>query len=150
MKTVRIALGGAISLAAVTVFCTGLHHLVRAGTCASGGPYVSARPCAPGTGTWAFVLPIAVVAGLAGCWLAYSSHMRVFVWFATLGGFGATALVALRDGTATSGRPAVLGVGVALVVVAVSPLVLLALLRRDRPPPPLTPRRAFGGDDGPA
>ena len=148
MKTLRIAVGGAISLAAVTVFCTGLHHLVRGGTCASGGPYVSAHQCPPGTGTWAFLLPLAVVGGLAGCWLAYSSHMRAFVWFATLGGFGATALVALRDGTATSGRSAVLGTGVALIVVALLPLVLLALLKRDRMPPPVAPRRAFGRDDG--
>jgi hypothetical protein len=39
-----------------------IYHLARTGTCASGGPYVSARPCPPGTGTHI----LALVGGIFG------------------------------------------------------------------------------------
>ena len=38
-------LGMLVSLASLLVMTWALYHLVRTGTCASGGPYVSARPC---------------------------------------------------------------------------------------------------------
>ena len=39
-----------------------LYHLVRTGTCASGGPYVSARPCPSDTGA-KIVGPVTIGAG---------------------------------------------------------------------------------------
>jgi hypothetical protein len=43
--------------------------VARGGTCASGGPYVSTKECAPGSTTWMFVLPPALLVGLCGLWL---------------------------------------------------------------------------------
>jgi hypothetical protein len=50
----------------VVAFDNGLYHLIRTGTCASGGPYVSARPCPPGTGLHVVSLVGGVFAGLIG------------------------------------------------------------------------------------
>ena len=47
---VRSLLGMAICLVSLLFMTWALYHLVRTGTCASGGPYVSARPCPAGTG----------------------------------------------------------------------------------------------------
>lgn len=49
--------GGAVVLASVD-----LYHLVRTGNCASGGPYVSARPCPEGTGLHVLGLIAAIFA----------------------------------------------------------------------------------------
>jgi hypothetical protein len=46
------AIGIVLMLVGVAAFAFGLYHLVKTGTCASGGPYVSARPCPSGTGAW--------------------------------------------------------------------------------------------------
>jgi putative oligomerization/nucleic acid binding protein len=46
----RSLLGMAICLGSLLFMTWALYHLVRTGTCASGGPYVSARPCPAGTG----------------------------------------------------------------------------------------------------
>jgi hypothetical protein len=45
----------------------GIYHLIRTGTCASGGPYVSARPCPPGTGGHILAVMGGVFGGLIGC-----------------------------------------------------------------------------------
>src|SRR4051794_41316174 len=45
-----VLLGLAVCGASIVAVDWGLYHLTRTGTCASGGPYVSARPCPPGTG----------------------------------------------------------------------------------------------------
>jgi hypothetical protein len=42
-------LGMLVTLASLLLMTWALYHLVRTGTCASGGPYVSARPCPEGT-----------------------------------------------------------------------------------------------------
>jgi hypothetical protein len=44
----------------------GMYHLMRTGTCASGGPYVSARPCPPGTELHIISLVGGVFGGLIG------------------------------------------------------------------------------------
>jgi hypothetical protein len=46
------ALGLALMVAGVAGFAFCLYELVKTGTCASGGPYVSARPCPAGTGAY--------------------------------------------------------------------------------------------------
>jgi hypothetical protein len=47
-----LALGGLLLVGAALVAGDwAIYHLARTGTCASGGPYVSARPCPAGTGT---------------------------------------------------------------------------------------------------
>jgi hypothetical protein len=62
----RGAIGLALMLVGVAAFLFGLYHLMKTGTCASGGPYVSARPCPAGTGTWVAVLIGGVFAFLGG------------------------------------------------------------------------------------
>jgi hypothetical protein len=58
-----LALGGLMLVGASLVAADwAIYHLARTGTCASGGPYVSARPCPPGTGTHI----VALVGGIFG------------------------------------------------------------------------------------
>ena len=61
--------------AGVVAFCYSIYSLGRIGTCASGGPYVSARPCPAGTGLTIALIPIAVFGGLLGLAL-YSAGVR--------------------------------------------------------------------------
>lgn len=46
---VRTVIGMALIAAGVLLASWGLYEVIRIGTCASGGPYVSARECPPGT-----------------------------------------------------------------------------------------------------
>jgi hypothetical protein len=59
-----IGLGLMIAGLAGFAFC--LYELVKTGTCASGGPYVSARPCPSSTGYYVVGLIGGIVAFLAG------------------------------------------------------------------------------------
>jgi Short C-terminal domain len=60
-------LGGfALATASLVAGAWGLYHLTRTGTCASGGPYVSARPCPPGTGGHV----VSLIAGVFGVLIA--------------------------------------------------------------------------------
>jgi len=68
-------LGLLIVGAGVVAFCYSIYSLGRIGTCASGGPYVSARPCPAGTGLTIALIPIAVFGGLLGLVL-YSAGVR--------------------------------------------------------------------------
>lgn len=61
--------------AGVVAFCYAIYSLGRIGTCASGGPYVSARPCPAGTGLTIALIPIAVFGGLLGL-VIYSAGVR--------------------------------------------------------------------------
>jgi hypothetical protein len=63
---VRTLLGLAICGAALVAVNWAIYNLVRAGTCASGGPYVSARPCPPGTGGQILALVGGIFAGTLG------------------------------------------------------------------------------------
>ena len=45
-------IGLALMIVGVGGFAFCLYEIVKTGTCASGGPYVSARPCPPGTGAY--------------------------------------------------------------------------------------------------
>lgn len=59
-------LGLAVCGASIVAIDWGMYNLMRTGTCASGGPYVSARPCPPGTGLHVASLVGGVFAGLFG------------------------------------------------------------------------------------
>ncbi|MEX2195517.1 MAG: SHOCT domain-containing protein [Thermoleophilaceae bacterium] len=58
--------GLGLCLAAVVAVDWGLYHLIRTGTCASGGPYVVARPCPAETGGHIAALMGGIFGGLAG------------------------------------------------------------------------------------
>ena len=62
----RGAAGFVLMLAGVAAFGLGLYHLMKTGTCASGGPYVSARPCPSDTGMWIAALTGGIFVFLAG------------------------------------------------------------------------------------
>jgi hypothetical protein len=59
-------LGLAVCGASIVAIDWGMYHLMRTGSCASGGPYVSARPCPPGTETHVLALVGGIFAGFAG------------------------------------------------------------------------------------
>lgn len=54
-------LAGVIAVAALALACVELAKLMDTGTCASGGPYVSANPCPEGTGTQILLLMGAIL-----------------------------------------------------------------------------------------
>src|SRR3954462_5893852 len=63
---VRAILGLALLAAGLGGFLYGLYELMNIGTCASGGPYVSARPCPEGTEAKALLLPGGLILGMVG------------------------------------------------------------------------------------
>ena len=62
---IRSIVGTVLAVAFLGLALFALFQLIRGGSCASGGNYVSTRQCPPGTGTWAAVLPLAIIATLA-------------------------------------------------------------------------------------
>lgn len=63
---VLTVLGLAVFLGSVLLFGVALIHMIHVGTCASGGPYVVARPCPAGTGWWISALTLSIFIGLGG------------------------------------------------------------------------------------
>jgi hypothetical protein len=63
---VRVVLGVALIVGGVAVFGYSTYGLIDIGTCASGGPYVSARECPEGTGTLIVSMFPATLVVLAG------------------------------------------------------------------------------------
>ena len=59
-------IGLALCGASIVALDWGIWHLMLTGTCASGGPYVSARPCPPGTGGQILAVIGGVFGGLIG------------------------------------------------------------------------------------
>ena len=66
LKTV---IGLALLVAGIVAISYAVNQLLQVGTCASGGPYVPARQCPPGTERIGLVIPVAVIAMLAGAGL---------------------------------------------------------------------------------
>ncbi|MGK2937558.1 MAG: SHOCT domain-containing protein [Solirubrobacteraceae bacterium] len=62
----RTLIGMAMIAAGVLLAAWALYELVRIGSCASGGPYVSARECPPGTGLKIFAIMGGIVLTLTG------------------------------------------------------------------------------------
>jgi len=61
--------GAALFIGSVVLFNVELLKLLDVGTCASGGPYVTARPCPEGTGTDMLLMMASVFGGLIGAGL---------------------------------------------------------------------------------
>ena len=62
----KTVLGLVLFLAGLAAFEYALYELMQTGTCASGGPYVSARPCPAGTFEKALLLPAGFIVGTIG------------------------------------------------------------------------------------
>lgn len=89
-----------------------LFDLVRFGSCASGGPYVSARECAPGTG-WKIMGMIASVFGvLIGVGIAGSARAGLAAW--GLGFTGLAATFALASFGPAAGPDNMPGMGIGM------------------------------------
>lgn len=63
------AIGLALMIAGVAGLCISLYELTKTGTCASGGPYVSARECPASTPYYIGGIFVGVIAFLIGGWL---------------------------------------------------------------------------------
>lgn len=61
-RVVRTVIGLALIAVSALAICWAIYNLVRIGSCASGGPYVIAQPCPPGTG----IKVLALVGGIFG------------------------------------------------------------------------------------
>lgn len=62
----RTLIGLTLIVAALVALGYAIYQLLQIGTCASGGPYVSARECPSGTERLGLLIPAAIVALLAG------------------------------------------------------------------------------------
>jgi hypothetical protein len=164
-----LALAGlALCTASVVAFVWSLYSVARIGTCASGGPYVSARPCPPGTGGKIVLLTGSVFAGLLGIAL-YSAGRRAasaaiglgtLMWsFLFLGAAAAVSLAAFGpaapEDAGSGAKIAAITLLVVFVPMGLFPLVgALVMGRRHArggagaPGEPLRPAR--GGPSRPA
>jgi hypothetical protein len=137
------------------LFCTKLTTLLDTGTCASGGPYVSARQCPEGTGTDVLLLGLSIVAfflslGIAGLrgrrpgggGLGFGG-MALLGWviFFTVSGSVSLVHALTADGIGDDGKLGGSIVGATFLLLGVPPL-LLAL--------PAALRDAFRARDGAA
>jgi hypothetical protein len=68
---IRKLLGTLLAVACFGLALYALFRLVQGGSCASGGNYVSARQCRPGTGWWAVELPLGIIGGLLFLGIGY-------------------------------------------------------------------------------
>jgi hypothetical protein len=135
-------IGLLLGLGALAAFDWALYEIVQTGTCASGGPYVSARQCPEGTGLRIAALTVALPVGLVGCGLL--SFSRRGNWRAAVGVwlvawallFVSSAIVALvavyasDDPAAEGARLGVTIMAAVFVPMGLAPLALLALVRR--------------------
>lgn len=151
-RAIFTVLGLLLCGAAVVLFCNAIYEIGRIGTCASGGPYVSARPCPAGTGLTIGSIFIAVFAGLAGLGL-YSAGgladrgrsarvgLPILMWsFTFLGAAGAMAFAAFGQAANPDGGNGAGAAGVVLLIVFI-PMGLVPLITslrsvRDDPPEP--------------
>jgi hypothetical protein len=114
-RVIANVLAGIFTLAALAVFELSLVHLLETGTCASGGPYVSARQCPSGTGAWIAGLTLSIFVGLIASLVFVATARGKVGWGSIMFGafFTVTALVAgyvaLFDDKAVSAPGAQLG-----------------------------------------
>ena len=114
-RVIANVLAGLVTLGALVVFELSLVHLLETGTCASGGPYVSARQCPSGTGAWIAGLTLSIFVGLIASLVFVATARGKAGWGSIMFGafFTVTAVVAgyaaLFDEKATSAPGAQLG-----------------------------------------
>ena len=112
-------LTGVIAVAALALACVELANLMDTGTCASGGPYVSANPCPDGTGTRILLLMGAILVYVVAL---LASGQGVF-FFGLL--FVALSAVFIRGATTDdSFAGAGYGVGALFAVMGVIPMFI--------------------------
>jgi hypothetical protein len=114
-RLIANVLAGLVALGALALFELSLVHLLETGTCASGGPYVSARQCPSGTGAWIAGLTLSIFVGLIASLVFVATARGKVGWGSIMFGafFTVTAFVAgyaaLFDDQAASAPGAQLG-----------------------------------------
>jgi hypothetical protein len=131
-RVVANVLAGLIGVAMLVLFEAALVHLLETGTCASGGPYLTRRPCPSDTGLWILLLTAAIFIGLIAAMVFAGTARGAAGWGSIAFGtfFTVTAVVAayaaLFDDRAASAPGAQLG---GLIVAAVFlPMGLVPLI----------------------
>jgi hypothetical protein len=126
-----------LGLGSLVAFDWALYEIVQTGTCASGGPYVSARSCPEGTGLRIAVLTCAIPVGLVGCALLSASRrgnwraavdVWLVAWALLFVSSGIVALVAVYGSDDPVVEGARLGVTIMAAVFIPMGLVPLGLL----------------------
>ena len=103
-----------------------MYMLMRTGSCASGGPYVSARPCPAGTGWQILALMGSIFGGLVGSFVARSASLGI-LWFGLF--FTITGAVAILVDVGPASPPGADGGGIVMgimfiAVLGVGPILL--------------------------
>jgi hypothetical protein len=113
---VRVCIGSLISLVCLGFALYALYQLIRGGSCASGGNYVSVRQCPPGTEKWAWVLPGSIIGGLLSFFLGtFKRSGPSLKAEASLAGFLAETRARAATGAAPSGPADLFGGRVVVV-----------------------------------
>lgn len=101
------------------------------GSCGSGGPYVAARPCPPGTGWMILHFLFGGILGVAA--LIYAGQMRsgpkplIFTWSTLFGWLGWNFIdMSLADNSGAAGTGFIVS-GVVFFVMALAPLSVLCM-----------------------
>ena len=131
--------GLVLVLGATAMMAVALWKLLHTGTCASGGPYVSARPCPQGTVTWVLLIPASMLLWFIG--MAFLGRLLV-PWAILFTGVGATFVAAGISGDlGPGGSSAAWSVGPLFVLMG-APVGIWALVtwlrERGEPPAPAT------------
>jgi hypothetical protein len=133
-RTTLALIGLAICTASVVAWVWGLYEVTRIGTCASGGPYVSARPCPEGTGIRILALMGGIFGGLIGLGVyaggrpkhgRAAAGLGTMLWFFLFAG-GAAAMLLSGFGPArqdNSGKVVAVTLSVVFIPMGVIPLL---------------------------
>jgi hypothetical protein len=154
--SVRDALSVVVGLVGLVMLGIGLDRMLNTGSCASGGPYVSARPCPDDTVWWTVLLAGGMIIWMAGLVLSRQGLVQPgtgqLLWTAGFAGLGATALIkaGVQDSMPADARLGAYIVGALCIpmglAVGIAGLVQLRRERRrarkaERPRAPDTPER---------
>lgn len=138
----RTLIGLGICGASIVAIDWALYELVRTGTCASGGPYVSARPCPPGTGLRIVALVGGIFGGLIGMGIYATRGERLrpspiglgaIMWallFCTLAGAAILAAFGPAAGDEPGAKTAAIILGVVFIPMGLAPIPFALVGRR--------------------
>jgi hypothetical protein len=142
---IKAALGLVLFVGGLAAFEYGLYHLMQVGTCASGGPYLSARVCPDTAGKYALMLPGGIIGGLIGLGLFIGrgkppsggerriggGTIGLFAWCALFIGTGLVCLYAALGGDPGPGaKSAGIFIGALFIPMGLIPAIIAVLGRR--------------------
>lgn len=128
LRSVHGLLGLAMVGGSLLLCAWAIYHLMRTGSCASGGVYVSARPCPAGTGSHVLGLLGSIFLALAGTFVARSVALGVLwfgMFFTVIG--AAALLVAWGPAAPPDDQSGGVVMGIVFIVIMGIPPMLVAL-----------------------